>query len=245
MTNLKMVSTSAFFLLTSTVQPVVFATVAFYMYRTGDRAGTLLYAALGAGMMGVWSTTLFGSGGMIQWQRWQGTLELGVGSPPGMALIYLPFSLANAFTGMYALAATLVWGRLVFGVPLDFVHPWLFALALPATVISLGLMGLVLASTFILYRYANAMANLLEYPVWIASGLVFSTSLLPGWTRPISWILPPYWGVLALRHAALGGGVWVPLAMVVVLGIGSVAIATFTFRIFEHLARDRATLSRT
>jgi ABC-2 type transport system permease protein len=245
MTNLKMVSTSAFFLLTSTVQPVVFATVAFYMYRTGDRAGTLLYAALGAGMMGVWSTTLFGSGGMIQWQRWQGTLELGVGSPPGMALIYLPFSLANAFTGMYALAATLVWGRLVFGVPLDFVHPWLFALALPATVISLGLMGLVLASTFILYRYANAMANLLEYPVWIASGLVFSTSLLPGWTRPISWILPPYWGVLALRHAALGGGVWVPLAMVVVLGIGSVAIATFTFRIFEHLARDRATLSLT
>jgi ABC-2 type transport system permease protein len=245
MTNLKMVSTSAFFLLTSTVQPVIFATIAFYMYRTGDRAGTLLYAALGAGMMGVWSTTLFGSGGMIQWQRWQGTLELGVGSPPGMALIYLPFSLANAFTGMYALAATLVWGRLVFGVPLDFVHPWLFALALPATVISLGLMGLVLASTFILYRYANAMANLLEYPVWIASGLVFSTSLLPGWTRPISWILPPYWGVLALRHAALGGGVWVPLAMVVALGIGSAAIATFTFRIFEHLARDRATLSLT
>ena len=81
------------------------------MYRSGDRAGTLLYAALGAGMMGVWSTTLFGSGGMIQWQRWQGTLELGVGAPPSMTLVYLPFSLANSFTGMYALAATLIWGR--------------------------------------------------------------------------------------------------------------------------------------
>ena len=245
MTNLKMVSTSAFFLLTSTVQPVVFATVAFYMYRTGDRAGTLLYAALGAGMMGVWSTTLFGSGGMIQWQRWQGTLELGVGSPPGMALIYLPFSLANAFTGMYALAATLVWGRLVFGVPLDFVHPWLFALALPATVISLGLMGLVLASTFILYRHANALSNLLEYPVWIASGLIFSTSLLPVWTRPISWALPPYWGVLAIRHAALGGDVWGPLAMVALLGLACLVIGFAMFRVFEHFARARATLSLT
>ena len=130
-------------------------------------------------MMGVWSTTLFGSGGMIQWQRWQGTLELGVGAPPAMALVYLPFSLANAFTGMYALAATLLWGRLVFGVPLHFVHPLLFVLALAATVLALGLMGLVLASTFILYRYANALSNLLEYPVWIASGLLFSTSLLP------------------------------------------------------------------
>src|SRR4051794_23523950 len=230
--NLKMLGTSGFFLLTSTVQPVIFATIAYYMFKSGGRPGTLLYAALGAGMMGVWSTTLFGSGGMIQWQRWQGTLELGVGAPPPMALVFLPFSLANSFTGLYALAATLIWGRVFFGVPLHLAHPWLFALALPATVISLGLMGLVLASTFVLYRYANALSNLLEYPVWIASGLVFSTSILPGWTRPISWILPPYWGILALRHAALGGDVWGPLALVAVAGAAYGAISFATFRVF-------------
>jgi ABC-2 type transport system permease protein len=243
--NLKMLGTSGFFLLTSVVQPVIFATIAFYMFRSGHRSGTLLYTALGAGMMGVWSTTLFGSGGMIQWQRWQGTLELGVSAPPPMVVVYLPFSLANAVTGAYALAATLLWGRIAFGVPLHLAHPWLFVAALFATVIALGLMGLVLASTFILYRYANALANLLEYPVWIASGLVFSTSLLPAWTRPISWALPPYWGVLALRHAALGGEVWPPLAMVALLGAASVTIAAVTFRVFEHLARARATLSLT
>jgi ABC-2 type transport system permease protein len=243
--NLKMLGTSSFFLLTAVVQPVIFATIAFYMFQSGGRTGTLLYTALGAGMMGVWSTTLFASGGMIQWQRWQGTLELSVGSPPPMVLVYLPFSLANAVTGAYALAATLLWGRLVFGVPLHFAHPWLFPLALVATVVALGLMGLVLASTFILYRYANAMANLLEYPVWIASGLVFSTALLPLWTRPISWILPTYWGVIALRRAALGGEVWEPLGMVVLLGAAALAIAMLTFRVFEHLARARATLSLT
>jgi len=243
--NLKMLGTSSFFLLTAIVQPIIFATVAFYMFRAGGRNGTLLYAALGAGMMGVWSTTLFGSGGMIQWQRWQGTLELGAAAPPAMALIYLPFSLANAFTGMYAMAATLVWGRLVFGIGLHLAHPWLFVLALPATVIALGFMGLVLASTFILYRHANALSNLLEYPVWIASGLVFSTSLLPIWTRPISWVLPPYWGILAIRHAALGGAVWGPLGMVVLLGAASLLISTITFRWFEHAARARATLSLT
>jgi ABC-2 type transport system permease protein len=243
--NLKMLGTSGFFILTSVVQPVIFATIAYYMFKSGGRSGTLLYASLGAGMMGVWSTTLFASGGMIQWQRWQGTLELGVASPPTMALLYLPFSLANAFTGMYALAATLVWGRLAFGVPLHFAHPWLFVLALPATVVALGLMGLVLGSSFILYRYANALSNLLEYPVWIASGLIFSTSLLPSWTRPISWCLPPYWGVLALRHAALGGGVWRPLAMVALLGVACGVAAALTFRVFEHQARARATLSLT
>jgi ABC-2 type transport system permease protein len=243
--NLKMLGTSGFFLLTSVIQPVIFATVAYYMFKSGGRSGTLLYASLGAGMMGVWSTTLFASGGMIQWQRWQGTLELGVASPPTMGLLYLPFTLANATTGMYALAATLLWGRIVFGVPLHLAHPWLFVLALPATVVALGTMGLVLASTFILYRYANALSNLLEYPVWIASGLIFSTSLLPAWTRPISWCLPPYWGVLALRHAALGGDVWRPLGMVALLGVVSGLVATFTFRVFEKQARARATLSLT
>jgi ABC-2 type transport system permease protein len=130
-------------------------------------------------------------------------------------------------------------------VPLHFAHPWLFALALAATVIALGLMGLVLASTFILYRFANALSNLLEYPVWIASGLIFSTSLLPAWTRPISWILPPYWGVLAIRHAALGGEVWRPLGMVAALGAACFVIGAVTFRLFEHVARARATLSLT
>jgi ABC-2 type transport system permease protein len=240
-----MLMTSGWFMLTATIQPVIFATIAFYMFRSGGRPGTLLYAALGAGMMGVWSSTLFGSGGMIQWQRWQGTLELTVASPPNLTILYLPFSLANSFVGVYSLAATLTWGRVLFGVPLDFAHPWLFALALPVTVLSLGLLGLLLASTFVLYRYANALSNLLEYPVWVASGLVFSTSVLPAWSHPISWLLPPYWGILALRHAALGGGVWTPIGMSLVLGASAALVATFTLRWFEHLARARATLALT
>ncbi len=243
--NGKMLATSTFFMLIAVVQPVIFATIAFYMFRSGGRAGTLLYASLGAGMMGVWSTTLFASGGMIQWQRWQGTLELGVASPVSLPLIYLPFCVANSFTGAYALGATLLWGRLLFGVPLQLAHPWAFVLALPTVVISLSLLGLLLASTFVLYRNANAMSNLLEYPVWIASGLVFSTSILPGWSHPFSWVLPPYWGILALRHAAFGGNAWTPIGMALLLGGVSVVLATFTLRWFEHLARARATLALT
>jgi ABC-2 type transport system permease protein len=243
--NLKMLSTSTFFILTSSVQPVIFATIAFYMFRAGGRPGTLLYASLGAGMMGIWSTTLFASGGMIQWQRWQGTLELGVAAPPPLVLIYVPFCFANAIVGGYSLAATLLWGRVLFGVPLHLVHPGLFVLAVPAAILSLGLFGLVLASTFVLYRYANAMANLLEYPVWVASGLVFSVSVLPAWSHPISWLLPPYWGIVAIRHAALGGPVWGALGMLALLGLGSAAVASVTMRWFEHLARARATLALT
>ena len=70
-------------MLTTFIAPLIFATLAFFLFRSGGgTAGqTLLYVALGAGMMGVWSTTLFGCGGAIAWQRWEGTLELLVSAP--------------------------------------------------------------------------------------------------------------------------------------------------------------------
>ncbi len=244
--QLKRNATSQWFLLMSVFQPLIFATIAFYMFKAGGKEGTLLYAALGAGMMGIWSSTLFGSGGVLQWWRWEGTLELAVGAPPPFFLVLLPASLSSSIAGTYALAATLGWGRLAFGIPLHFEHPWLLIEAIPVTVLSLGLMGLLMASSFILYRHANALMNLLEYPVWIATGLVFPIALLPGWAQPLGWPLAPRWGIDAIRNAALGGGsVWQPLAMTTALGVVYGVLAFFFLRLFEHLARANATLSLT
>jgi ABC-2 type transport system permease protein len=243
--HLKSLTLSGFFVLTSAVQPVIFATIAFYMFRAGHREGTLLYAALGAGLMGIWSSTLFGSGGAIQWQRWQGTLEINVAAPAPFALVLIPLTVATATIGLYSLTATLLWGRLLFGIPLHLAHPLLFVLAVPATVLSLGLLGLVLASTFVLYRQSSAFSNLLEYPVWLVTGLLVPVSLLPGWVEPISWVLAPTWGVRAIREAALGGHPLPAIGMCALLGVVYLVLGSIFVANFERLARERATLSLT
>ena len=243
--NLKSLTLSSFFLLISVLQPLIFATIAFYIFRAGDKPETLLYAALGAGLMGIWSSTLFGSGGAIQWQRWQGTLESLIVAPPRFLAVLLPLTLANASIGLYSVAATLFWGRILFGVPLGFEHPFLFAVALPMAVIALGLLGLVMGSTFVLYRNANAFSNLLEYPVWLVSGLLVPVSLLPGWAEPLSWVLAPTWGVRAVRESALGGDPLAAIGMCVLLSGVYLAIGTVTLSNFERLARSRATLALT
>jgi len=243
--HLKSLTNSLFFVLVSVLQPVIFASIAFFMVESGVRTGALLYVALGAGMMGVWSATLFGAGGAIQWQRWQGTLELLVGAPAPFIATLLPLTVATATLGVYSIAGTLLWGRLLFGVPLDFAEPLQLAVALPATVLSLGLLGLLLASTFVLYRNANAFSNLLEYPVWLATGLLVPLSLLPGWVSPIAWSLSPTWGMRAIRQAAFGGNAWPEIAMCLGLGLVYLALGALALRNFERLARDRATLSLT
>jgi ABC-2 type transport system permease protein len=241
--QLKQMTKAGLFVFTSIIEPLIFATLAYYLFKAGQRPGTLLYAALSAGLMGIWTSTLFGAGGAINFQRWQGVLEPLIASPPPYILVLFPQTLAAASIGLYSLASTLIWGRLVFGIPLHFVHPTAFVVSVGVTIAALGVLGLIMGSSFILYREANALANMLEFPVWIVTGVIVPISLLPGWVHPLSWILAPTWGYRAIHAAALGGDPWPGVGMAALLAAIYLAIGQFFLVVFERRARERATLS--
>lgn len=215
----KSLARSLMFITSNLVQPIVFATIAFYLFRSSHQGITLLYAGLGAGLMGIWSSTLFGSGGAISRQRNQGTLEILVAAPARLLWSLLGITLATSVLGVYSLVATLVWGTLLFRMPIHLGHPVWFVFSIPVTVLSLGALGLVMAAAFVLYRNANTLSNMLEYPISMLSGLLVPISLLPGWTHALSWVLAPTWGVRAVRLAALGGDPGPAIAACIGLGI--------------------------
>jgi ABC-2 type transport system permease protein len=244
-THLKMSTRSSFDGLLGVLYPLFFATVAFFLFRSGGDASALLYASLGASVMGIWSATSTSAGSAMQRERWHGTLELLVASPTHFALVLLPTTIALATIGIYSMVATLLWGWLAFGVDLTIEHPLLFALSIPATVISIGMLGFLLAVAFVRYRTAWALGNMLEYPVWLVCGFLVPLSLFPDWVRPISWVLAPTWGVNAIRESALGGS---PLPDVLMcFGLGAVYTAIGVALVDRALAaaRARATLSLT
>ena len=70
------------------------------------------------------------------------------------------------------------------------------------------------------YRSAWALGSLLEFPVWLICGFLVPLSLLPDWVRPIACLLPPTWGVAAVRDAALGGSPWPDIAVCLLAGRG-------------------------
>ena len=168
-----------------------------------------------------------------------GDLEYSIAAPPPFIWVVLPLTIATATIGLYSLTSTLLWGWLFFDVPLELAHPGWFIVAVPIAVLSLGLLGLVLAATFVLYRHANALGNLLEDPIWLVTGLLAGLALLPGWTHPISWVLAPTWGVKALREAAIGGDPGFAILMSVWLGLIYLVIGHFCLQYFERLARRR------
>jgi ABC-2 type transport system permease protein len=205
----------------------------------------LLYASLGAAVMGIWGATSTSAGSAMQRERRHGTLELLVAAPVDFALVLLPTTIALATVGIYSMVATLVWGRLLFGIELTIEHPLLFALAIPATIVSIGALGFLMAVSFVRYRRAWALGNMFEYPVWLVCGFLVPLSLFPGWVRPISWVLAPTWGVTAIRESALGGESLPDIAMCLGLGSLYVLVGVLVLDRMLDAARARAVLALT
>lgn len=244
--NVRMLLASEFFILTTFISPLIFATLAFFLYQSGGATAgqTLLGVALGAGMMGVWSTTLFGCGGAIAWQRWEGTLELLVSAPSRYDFILVGQTFGAVVLGFYGIAATLAWGVLLFGMPIEATFPLVLPLSLAAAIVSLGSLGMLIATTFVLYRHANALGNLLEYPIWLIAGLLVPISVLPWFVQPLSYLLAPTWGMEAIRGATIGSDVpWLAILMCFVLAVVYYVAARFTLVFVLDKARRDATLA--
>jgi ABC-2 type transport system permease protein len=238
-------SRSAAEVISITFWPIIYATIAYYMFGAESDPDVLLTASLGATVMAIWSSVAFSAGGAIELQRRLGTLELLVAAPIPFGAVLAPITIATSAIGIYALGATLLWGRVLFGIPLHFEHPALFALSLPVAIVAIGMLGLILASTLIFYRAALFLGASFEYPVWLVTGLLVPLSVLPGWVAPISWLLAPTWGMRAIRESTVGGSPLSALAMCLAFSACYAAIAAVCLRAFERLARERATLALT
>jgi ABC-2 type transport system permease protein len=240
---MKMISRSPFEGFGQVLWPLFFATVAFFVFRAGDGSKGLLYASLGAAVMGMWSATSTTAGGAMQRERWHGTLELLVATPPHFALVLLPVTLAMATIGIYSLGATLLYGYFLFGIELTVEHPLLFVGSIVGTVLSFGALGFAFAVTFVRFRAAWALGNMFEYPVWLIGGFLVPLVLLPEWVRPISWVLAPTWGMNAIRESAVGGSPLNDLAVCLGLGALYVLVGILITNRVLRAARQRAALS--
>jgi ABC-2 type transport system permease protein len=233
---------SPFDLVAMLIWPIIYASIAYYLIGTGSNTRVLFTASLGAAMMMLWSQVIVGSGFALDMQRNQGTLELLVAAPVPLVAVIAPIMIASAAFGIYGLLVTLAWGRFAFGIPVAIDHPVAFAVAAAAAVLAVGLLGLIAAALFVLTRAAAYVGVALQYPVYLASGLIIPLAILPAWLGPVSWVLAPTWGYRGLTHAASGTGAWREIGMCLLLSVVYLVVALPCLAWFERLARERATL---
>jgi ABC-2 type transport system permease protein len=150
-----------------------------------------------------------------------------------------------ATTGLYSLVATLVWGRVLFGIEVPVADPLLFAAGLLMTVLAIAMFGFLLSVAVARYRTAWAIGNMLEYPGWLLCGFLVPLALFPTWVQWVSWALPPTWGMDAMRAASAGESPWFDLAVCVALATVYASVAALLSGVVLRSARRHATLSLT
>ncbi len=243
--HLKMLAVSAFDGIFQVIWPLYFATVAFLLYGQADDESVMIYAGLGAAVMGIWSVVTTTASGLLQRERWLGTLELLVASPTRFALILVPVTTAMATLGLFSLGTTLLWGWLLFGITVPIASPLLFGLSIAVSVGSVALLGFLLSVAVVRYRTAWAMGNMLEYPGWLLCGFVVPLSLFPGWVTWIAYALPPTWGMAAIRASASGESPWLDILLCVGTGTAYGLAGYLVSETVLRSARRHATLSLT
>lgn len=206
--------------------------------------------------MGMWGNTLYSSGFAIEFEKWQGTLEEVLVTPSKLIYIIAGRSASNALFGLTNMMAVLLIASLGFRIPLGIENPFLFAISMVLTLLSVSTLGLIFASAFVLSRSAQTLTNGLEIPLYVISGSMFPIALLPFWIHPAAYALGPTWGIDAIRLATsqeyssqtFWAGMSVDVAIILDLAVMSllsltyVVIASILFKMVEKKTRIQGTL---
>lgn len=226
-------------------QPMIIAVLALFMLK--DKGGDYaMFVVVGSGLTGLWSSLLFVSGNSINSERWTGTLESLVGMPTPFEVIVFGKNLANVAQSLLSMVSSYSLAAFLFGYSLSLTQPLLFFITLLISMFAFICFGLTIAPVFIMYRSVQQWENAMEFPVYIICGFLFPIALLPQWTTPISYLLPPYWAAMALHGTSTAlmpfNQVLFSWAMMILSSLVDLVIASQLFKVMLYKARVDATL---
>jgi len=227
------------------IQPILIAALALFMLKD-TATNAAMFVVVGSGLSGLWTGLVFVSGNSITTERWQGTLETLVGVPMPFEVIVFGKNLANVMLSLTSMIAAYLLAAFLFGYTLSVDQPLLFFISLLLSVLGFISFGLTVAPLFVMYRSVQQWQNTMEYPVFILAGFLFPVLLLPNWTTPLSYILPPYWSAVALHGTSTGNAsientlfAW---GMMLLFSLIDLFIASRLFNVMLYKARVDATL---
>jgi ABC-2 type transport system permease protein len=235
----------SFILFAVLIQPMVIAILALYMLK--DKGPDYaMFVVVGSGLTGLWSSLLFVSGNSINVERWEGTLESLVGAPTPFDVIVFGKNLASVAQSLLSMIVSYALAALFFGYSLHVDQPFLFIISVLLTVFAFISFGLIIAPIFVMYRGVQQWQNAMEFPVYILAGFLFPIAMLPVWTVPISYALPPYWAAIALHGTTTGAAsisnILSAWGLMLAFSIVDLLIASWLFKVMLYKVRVDATL---
>jgi ABC-2 type transport system permease protein len=208
-----------------------------------ETQGYLLVGTVGVVL---WQSNLWASGYAIEQERYEGTINSLFLTPASRSAVVSGYALGSFFFTI--LPNIVVVGALALLMHLhsNIQNP----LAVIASVVGLGAatyaLGFALAGVFVLSRRANLLANFLQSPIYLLSGMLVPISALPSSMRLLAAVFPLSAGMNALRQSLLAGAglgdVAGDLGRLIALSAVLLLFGLFMLGRVEHVAKSGAEL---
>jgi ABC-2 type transport system permease protein len=204
--------------------------------------GATLSGFLLVGIFGMitWTSSIWASGYALEWERGEGTSGSLFLTPASRSAVVVGYGLGSFIWFLPSFGALLLLGRLT-GAHLRVTDALALGLSVALLILASLSAGFFFSGIFILSRRGNLIANFLQAPIYLLTGMLVPLTLLPGWVRPFAGAVPATHALTALRASALSGATlgsvgWEILVGLLVSGIWT-ALGVTALRWVEHVAK--------
>ncbi|HNS02642.1 MAG TPA: ABC transporter permease [Anaerolineae bacterium] len=234
-----------------TLLPVLAVSGYVFLYRAINAPPEYTgFAVLGGAMTAFWLNVLWSMASQLYWDKDQGNLEMYVVAPGPLMAVLLGMAVGGLLMTTTRATVIIVVCSLLFGVTYQITDPLLLAAVFIVTMAALYGMGMLFASVFLIAgREAWHLSNLLQEPIYLASGFYFPVKALGFWVATFASIIPLTLGLDAMRQLIFSGDptigflpATVELAILLVLAVVFIAAAYFALSKLEQVGRQQGRL---
>ncbi|NWG15194.1 MAG: ABC transporter permease [Chloroflexi bacterium] len=190
-----------------TVLPLMGTASYVFVYRAiGAPEAYTGFVVLGGAMTAFWLNVLWAMASQLYWDKDGGNLELYVVSPGPLMAILLGMAVGGVLMTATRAVIILVVCSLLFNVSYQIASLPLLILIFVTTMAALYGMGMMFASVFLAAgREAWHISNLLQEPIYLASGFYFPVKAMGFWIATFASVIPLTLGLDAMRQLIFAG----------------------------------------
>jgi ABC-2 type transport system permease protein len=185
-----------------TVLPLLGTLSYLFVYRALNAPQEYIgFVVMGGAMTAFWLNMLWGMASQLYWDKDAGNLEVYIASPAPLPAILLGMAAGGLVNTAARATAIMIICSLLFGVSYATTSLPLLVLVFTVTMVALYGMGMLFASIYLVSgREAWHISNMLQEPIYLASGFFFPVQALGTWVATFASIIPLTLGLDAMRQ---------------------------------------------
>jgi ABC-2 type transport system permease protein len=214
-----------------------------------DISGLVLFLLIGTLVWAYLSAVLDDISLVVQWERWEGTIEHTLMAPVPRTVHLLGMSVFGILHGLVRTVLIFAIALLFFDV--DFANVDLLATASVVLVGSVSVAALAILAGLLPLLYperGSQMSMMVQASLLLVSGVYYEVEVLPGWLQTVSFLSPATYMLDGIRSAMIDGrgvtDVAGTLGALALFGVVLVPLSLLAFSWAEAYAKRTGKLKR-